>query len=199
MEAICGDYLEGSTPAAKCVAAARPRSATPEKDYVLGTHDEEIARLGLQHHAWRSHVLAAWDWAGIGPSQTVLDIGCGPGYASLDLAQVVGPSGRVVAIDKSGKFLEAPDGMRLQRGLDNIATYKADLDAGDSLPGIADSAWCRWVLAFVKNPRDVLAQPAAALRPGGVVVLHEYFDYSTWRTAPRRAEVEEFVTAVMAS
>ena len=29
-------------------------------DYVLGTHDEEIARLGLQHRAWRSRALAAW-------------------------------------------------------------------------------------------------------------------------------------------
>jgi hypothetical protein len=40
---------------------------------------------------------------------------------------------------------------------------------------------------------------AAALRPDGVIVLHEYFDYSTWRAAPPCAELEEFVSAVMAS
>jgi len=172
---------------------------TPESDYVLGTHDEEIMRLGLQHRAWRSHALAAWESAGVGPSQTALDVGCGPGYASFDLAELVGPSGRVVAIDKSQRFLEALDRMRRQRGLDNIATHKADLDAGEFFPGIADRVWCRWVLAFVKNPRDVLVRIAAALKPEGVLVLHEYFDYSTWRTAPRCSELEEFVTVVMAS
>jgi hypothetical protein len=40
---------------------------------------------------------------------------------------------------------------------------------------------------------------AAALRPEGFIVLHEYFDYSTWRAAPQCPEVEEFVSAVMAS
>jgi hypothetical protein len=55
------------------------------------------------------------------------------------------------------------------------------------------------VFAFVKNPRTILARIAAALAPEGVIVLHEYFDYSTWRAAPRCSELEEFVSAVMAS
>jgi ubiquinone/menaquinone biosynthesis C-methylase UbiE len=78
-----------------------------EKEYVLGTGDEELARLGLQHRAWRLRALAAWRAAEIGPGQTVLDVGCGPGYASLDLAEMVGPCGRVVALDKSERFLVA--------------------------------------------------------------------------------------------
>ena len=62
--------------------------------YVLGTRDEEIARLGLQHRAWRSRALAAWRTGEFAPGQTVLDVGCGPGFAALDLAKVVGPDGR---------------------------------------------------------------------------------------------------------
>ena len=58
---------------------------------------------------------------------------------------------------------------------------------------IADRAWARWVFAFVKNPRDVLARVTAALAPDGIIVLHEYFDYSTWRAMPRCPELEEFV------
>ena len=46
-------------------------------DYVLGTHDEEIARLGLQHRAWRSRALAAWQKGEFGPGQTVLDVSAG--------------------------------------------------------------------------------------------------------------------------
>jgi SAM-dependent methyltransferase len=172
---------------------------TSEKDYVLGTHDAEIARLGLQHRAWRSCTLAAWQSASIGPGQTVLDVGCGPGYAALDLAELVGPSGRVVAIDKSEKFLNALDAQRRHRRLDNITILKADLDGGDFPPVNANAAWCRWVFAFLTQPREVLSRLAAAIGPAGVVVIHEYFDYSTWRTAPRCPELEEFVNAVMAS
>ena len=63
------------------------------KDYVLGTHDEEIERLGLQHRVWQQRAFEGWRSAGIGPGQTVLDVGCGPGYAALDLAELVGASG----------------------------------------------------------------------------------------------------------
>ncbi len=169
------------------------------KDYVLGTHDEEIERLGLQHSAWRQRALDAWRSAGIGPGQTVLDVGCGPGYAALDLAELVGPSGRVVAIDKSERFLRVLEAGCRERHMDNITTYAADLDAGEFPDVIADRAWCRWVFAFVKNPRAILARIAAALAPDGAMVLHEYFDYSTWRAVPRCAELEKFVSAVIAS
>jgi ubiquinone/menaquinone biosynthesis C-methylase UbiE len=172
---------------------------TSQQDYVLGTHDQEITRLGLQHRVWRPRVLAAWQSAEIGSGQTVLDVGCGPGYASLDLAELVGPSGVVVAIDKSDRFLEALDSMRQQRGIGNVTAHKADLDAYEFPAVAADRVWCRWVLAFVKHPRDVLTGVAAALKPDGVIVLHEYFDYSTWRAIPPCGDLEEFVAAVMAS
>jgi SAM-dependent methyltransferase len=169
------------------------------KDYVLGTHDAEIKRLGLQHRAWRQRALEAWRSAGIGPGQTVLDVGCGPGYASLDLAELVGPSGRVVAIDKSERFLRALNAACHARHIDSISAHPADLDNGEFPDGMADRAWCRWVFAFVKNPRAVLTRMAAGLAPDGVMVVHEYFDYATWRAAPRCPELEEFVDAVMAS
>jgi SAM-dependent methyltransferase len=169
------------------------------EEYVLGTHDAEVERLGLQHRVWRRRALEAWQLAGIGPSQTVLDVGCGPGFAALDLAELVGPSGRVVAVDKSEKFLSALDATCRERHLGNIATHLADLDAGELPDVTADHAWGRWVFAFVKNPRAVLWQVAAALAPDGAIVLHEYFDYSTWRGAPRFPELDEFVSAVMAS
>jgi len=175
------------------------RRMVSAKDYVLGTHDEEIERLGLQHRVWRQRALDAWRVAGIGPDQTVLDVGCGPGYAALDLAELVGPSGRVLAIDKSERFLHALDATCRARRIDNITTFRVDLDADEFPDVVADHAWCRWVFAFVKNPRALLARIAAALEPDGVIVLHEYFDYSTWHAAPRCAELEDFVSAVMAS
>lgn len=170
---------------------------TQERDYVLGTHDEEIARLALQHRVWRARALDAWRRAGITVGQTVLDIGCGPGFATLDLAGIVGPTGRVVALDRSRRFLDTLDAARRQQGLANITAHELDLDDDALPPGPFDAAWSRWVFAFVKRPRDLLARVASTLRPGGVLVMNEYIHYATWRMSPRSAEFEAFVSAVI--
>src|SRR5262245_19554339 len=93
-------------------------AARAERDYVLGTHDEEIERLGVQHRVWRARALDAWQRAGFAPGHTVLDVGCGPGYAALDLAEIVGAQGRVLALDRSRRFLDALDAMKRHRRLD---------------------------------------------------------------------------------
>ena len=168
-----------------------------QQDYVLGTNDEEIARLQLQHEVWRPQVLDVWRRAGFGPGQTILDIGSGSGNASLDLARLVGPRGRIIALDKSRRFLDVVDARARAAGLSNISTYGCDLDR-DSLPAVAaDGVWNRWVMSFTSGPRDLIARIHQSLRPGGVFVLHEYFDYGTWRTAPPSAEIEMFVRTVM--
>jgi precorrin-6B methylase 2 len=79
---------------------------TLDTDYVLTTHDEEIARLGIQHQVWRSHMLDAWARAGITRGSRVVDFGAGPGYATCDAAEIVGPRGQVTAIERSPHFLE---------------------------------------------------------------------------------------------
>lgn len=170
-----------------------------EKDYVLGTHDEEIDRLGLQHRVWRPRALDAWRRAGFTVGQTLLDVGCGPGYATLDLAEIVGPDGRVVGVDRSRRFLGALDTMRRARGIENVTTHELDLAEATLPPLSADGAWCRWVLCFVPRPRDLLARIRDALRPGARFVSHEYFHYTTWRLAPRCLPQEEFVDVVVRS
>lgn len=170
-----------------------------ERDYVLGTHDEEIARLALQHRVWRPRALDAWRRAGLTVGQTVLDIGCGPGHATFDLADIVGPTGRVVALDRSRRFLDWLEAARTHRGLANIAPHEIDLDLNPLPGGQADVAWSRWVYAFVQRPRELLARVAERLRPGGVMVMHEYVDYSTWRLTPRSPEFEAFVQTVIKS
>jgi len=170
-----------------------------ERDYIFGTRDEEIARLGLQHRVWRSRATDAWRRAGFRTGQTLLDVGCGPGFASLDLAEIVGPEGSVLAIDRSRRFLDALESSARVRGLGQIATHQVELDQGP-LPAVAaDGAWVRWVLAFLPRPQDLLRSIASALRPGGVLVVHEYVGYETWRFAPRSAELDEFVRVAVES
>lgn len=170
-----------------------------DNEYVLGTHDAELERLGLQHAVWRPRASATWREAGFTAGQSLLDVGCGPGYATLDLATIVGRSGRVIGVDRSRRFLDALEGAATARGLTQVEVVEADLDR-DALPGDAlDGAWIRWVFSFVSRPQALLARIAERLRPGGVVALHEYVDYRAWRLSPPQDAFEEFVREVMAS
>src|SRR5258706_1162201 len=96
-------------------------------DYVLGTQDDEIARLGLQHQVWRPRMLDAWRRAGITRGSRVLDVGAGPGYATLALAETVGPDGNVVALERSPRFAAELRSRVSQRGLANVRVSEMDL------------------------------------------------------------------------
>jgi ubiquinone/menaquinone biosynthesis C-methylase UbiE len=74
-------------------------------DYVLGVNAAETDRLALQHRVWRERALRLWRRAGLSTGSSALDVGCGPGWAAVDLAEIVGPAGRVVAVDRAPEFL----------------------------------------------------------------------------------------------
>jgi len=174
-------------------------TAKTEKDYVLGTHDEEIARLGLQHRVWRPSTLESWSRAGITVGSRVIDVGAGPGYATIDLAEIVESTGEVLAIERSERFLKIAQQACRARGLTNVHFRRADL-VQDSLGRLDfDAAWCRWVACFVSDPAKLVHNIGAALRPAGVAIFHEYIDYRTWSFVPPRPAHESFVEEVMAS
>jgi len=176
-----------------------PSSQTPERDYVLGTHYEELHRLGLQHHVWRPTMLECWERAGIRPGSRVMDVGAGPGYATLDLAEVVGERGEVFSVERSHRFVEATATACHARKLHHVHLHELDL-MEDELPAVdLDAAWCRWVACFVPSPAKLVEKLAHALRPGGVAIFHEFADYSTWRLAAQCPVMEEFVQQVMQS
>jgi len=171
-----------------------------EGDYVLGTRDDEVSRLGLQHQVWRERMLDGWRRAGIGPGQTIIDIGAGPGFATLDLARIIGPDGRVMALERAPHFLSVLGEAAAREGLTNIETREQDVAGeGGFGEGVADATWCRWLLSFVADPRRTIAHIARALKPGGVAVFHEYGNYGAWRTMPPDADVERFRTLVSQS
>lgn len=170
-----------------------------ERDYVLGTHDDEIYRLGFQHRVWRPRALDAWTRARIGDGAKVIDFGAGPGFATMDLAEIVGPTGAVYALERSRRFLDTLEAQAHARGLTQVKAFEVDFEA-DAIPvKDADAAWVRWVLAFLPRPKAALQKLVDAVRPGGALVIHEYIDYQTWRLAPRAPNFERFVDEVVAN
>ena len=175
---------------------SNPISGSEEREYVLGTHDEEIDRLGLQHRAWRAQAYELWDIAGFGPGQTILDVGSGPGFASMDLAPIVGPTGRILAFDQSRRFVDHLVATRKAVGLDWIEVLESDVQELPVPAGTAHGAYCRWVLSFVPDAEKVVAAVAQALRPGGVFALQEYVYYRGAQIVPPDPICETIFNAV---
>jgi len=180
-------------------ANERQANVRLDRDYVLGTHEEEARRLGIQHEAWRPIALECWRRAGVRRGQRVIDVGAGPGFAAFDLAGIVGRRGSVTAIERSARFVEAGRAEALARGAGNVDFVELDL-MSDSLPGSDyDAAWCRWVTSFVESPEVLVDKVASAVGPRGVVMFHEYVDYASWRFSPSLPLVEDYIAQVMQS
>lgn len=170
-----------------------------DRDYILGTHEEELARLGLQHRVWRPVVLDCWQRVGITTGKRVLDVGAGPGFGTIDLAEIVGPRGKVVALERSANFIRAlKESCRAAR-IANVEIHQLDLMTDDLPKGDYDFSWCRWVLSFVSDAALLIGKLAGALRSGSVAIFHEYGHYETWRFFPRLPMQEKFREHVIAT
>lgn len=171
-------------------------SKTPPREYVLGTSNAELERLGLQHKLWSAQALALWERAGFAPGQTIIDLGCGPGFATFDLAVLLGQTGRVIAVDESPRFLEHLRSEVARRGLRNVETVESDAQKLALPEATADGAYARWVLCFLKAPELAVAGIARALRRGGVFAIQDYFNYEALTLAPRSRIMTRVVRAV---
>ena len=153
------------------------KTKVTEQEYVLGTNRDELVRLGLQHQLWAAPAADAWERAGFGPGKKLLDVGCGPGYATLDLAARVGTQGRVLAIDISKRFISHLQSQIRARGLTRITAALGHVERLTLPKAAFDGAYARWVLCFVENPDAVVSGVARALKKGGAFVIQDYLNY----------------------
>ena len=170
-----------------------------DRDYVLGTHEEELARLGLQHRVWRPVALDCWQRAGITVGKRVLDVGAGPGYAAIDLAEIVGPTGEVIALERSQNFIRAMETSCRARSLANVRNHELDLMKDELPKGNYDFAWCRWVVSFVRDQSLFIEKLSRAMPKRSVAIFHEYGHYGTWQFFPRLPMHEHFREHVIAT
>ena len=128
---------------------------------------------------------------------TVIDVAAGPGFAAFELSGLVGPRGRVVALERSPSLAMALTMMAEARRLTNIAVLQTDIASFAWPEGIADVVWCRFALALLKDPVSALQGMVRALKPGGAILLQEAFDCRSWRLAPRSPEFESYVAKLI--
>ena len=127
---------------------------------------------------WNDHTseIRAWlrqasdamlDMAGIVPGASVLDVAAGAGDQTLDIAQRIGPQGRVLATDLSPGILALAQKNAWQAGFHNVQTHVADGEDLQVEPASFDAVVCRLGLMFFPDPLQGLHGMHRALRPGG--------------------------------
>src|SRR5215472_6743727 len=151
-------------------------------DYEFGSAEDELARLELQGRLLGPATRMIFAEAGIRSGMRVLDLGCGAGDVAFVAADLVGPDGSVVGVDRSPDALARARLRAGQRGLTQVQFVEGDIH--DPAPGGPfDAIVGRLVLWAVPDPAAMLRRQATVLRPGGLVVPVEV-DLSPMRWLP---------------
>ncbi|MBL7213665.1 MAG: class I SAM-dependent methyltransferase [Desulfobacteraceae bacterium] len=121
--------------------------------YLLGMEPAEVQRLEQQHEVWRSLTECAWELAGFGAGQTIVDLGSGPGFTSRDLACLVKESGHVVAVDSSTIATDYLRSIVKKKGMANLEVITADVADVDLWAWEPDGVFARWLFCYLVSER----------------------------------------------
>ncbi|HEV2343701.1 MAG TPA: methyltransferase domain-containing protein [Actinocrinis sp.] len=164
-----------------------------EVTYIHGHHESV-----LRSHAWRTaQNSAAYLLPHLRPGLTLLDVGCGPGTITADLAALVAP-GRVVAVDKEPAILEQAAAHAADAGVgDRIEFAAADVHKLDFPDGTFDVVHAHQVLQHVTDPVGALREMRRVCKPGGIVAARDG-DYSGFFWYPQLPELDAWLRLYLA-
>jgi len=107
------------------------------------------------------------------PGMTVLDFGCGMGYFSIAMAKMVGPEGRVLAVDLQPQMLAITMKRAKKAGVDGRVVPVPAEKTRFALPEPVDFALAMWVVHEVPGTERFLREVHAALKPGARLLIAE--------------------------
>lgn len=169
-------------------------------DYVLGNDQEELARLKLQHDLWKSELVKLWQKSKIKDANKILDLGCGPGFTSVDLLQYIGHACTLTSVDISESFLQFLNSkaQSLPQG-QKLTTHRSYIEQLELPSKDYDAAFCRWLMIFVQDPEKAIRQIHSHLKSKAQFVLQEYVSYDSMDLVPDFKHMRPVVEAVFKS
>jgi SAM-dependent methyltransferase len=157
-----------------------------EAVYTHGHHDSV-----LRSHRWRTlENSAAYLEARLATGQAVLDIGCGPGTITADLAEHVAP-GPVTGVDAAEAVLVEARAVAVERGLEGVVFETADVHDLPYPDDSFDIVHAHQVLQHVADPVQALREMRRVCRPGGTVAARDA-DYGALFWYPEMPEMEDW-------
>ncbi|MGH8793410.1 MAG: methyltransferase domain-containing protein [Stackebrandtia sp.] len=158
--------------------------ATSAGSYTHGHHASV-----LRSHKWRTaQNSAAYLLPHLKPGMSLLDVGCGPGAITADLARRLAP-GRVTAIDAAEDVLA--EARTAASSVPNVEFAAADVRALDFDDNAFDVVHAHQVLQHLDDPVRALREMRRVCRPGGIVAARDS-DYAAMYWHPDSPELEEW-------
>jgi ubiquinone/menaquinone biosynthesis C-methylase UbiE len=148
----------------------------------VDTYTHGHAEPVLQSHRWRTaENSAGYLLPSLRPGLDLLDVGCGPGTITVDLAALVAP-GRVVGLDLSADPLAEARAAASAAGVD-VSFQVGDVYALEADDDTFDVVHAHQVLQHLTDPVAALREMARVCRPGGVIAVRDV-DYGAFVTFP---------------
>jgi ubiquinone/menaquinone biosynthesis C-methylase UbiE len=132
--------------------------------------DKFIRFRALLTDGLASHSNTVLPRLGYQAPQRVLDVGCGFGDTTQQIAAMLAPGGRAVGVDCAPRFIETAEAERRAAGIRNAKFLVADVQTGD-LGGPYDHAFSRFGTMFFNLPGAALRNIRRALKPGGTLPM----------------------------
>ena len=146
----------------------------------------------VDDHARRTATdSAAYLLPHIKPTDTILDVGCGPGTITVDFAALAS-KGKVIGSDAVESVLSQASDYAASRGLTNVKFQKDDANALPFEDNTFDIVHCHQVLQHVNNPVAILKEMRRVAKPGGIVAAREA-DYMTFAWYPEPPEIARWM------
>jgi len=151
-------------------------------------HHESV----LRSHSWRTAAnSAAYLLPLLKPHMHILDIGCGPGTISVDLAKLV-PDGKVVGLEYAPDVLDQARAVAAEKGVQNIEFVTGDVHALEYPDATFDVVHAHQVLQHVGDPVQALREMRRVTKPGGIVAVREC-DFSSTSWYPESKGFDEWL------
>ncbi len=136
--------------------------------------------------------------AGLGPGQTVVDLGCGPGYFTIPAAELVGEQGRVYGVDVQPEMVDACRRRAAEAGATRVEVVRSDESRVPLPDAIADRVLLAFVLHEADDQQALLGEVRRLLKPDGEVACIEWRKQEGPPGPPREHRLSEEEAAALA-
>jgi SAM-dependent methyltransferase len=140
--------------------------------YVIRGGVEGRERLRLLSEVMGPNTRALMDRIGVTPGAICLDVGCGGGDVTLELARRVGPAGKVVGIDLDSATIEIARREAAQQGMRNVIFEVGEVGSWEPDRPF-DLVYVRFLLTHLPDPPALLAALRRHVRTGGVIAVED--------------------------